>query len=51
MTTCEVVEIAGMVERTQVKFASTVRPGNLQAAMASANVHGIGVDELQQRGQ
>ncbi len=47
VTTCEIVEIAGMVERTKAKFASTVKPMNLHAAAASAIVHGIGVDEMQ----
>ena len=46
VTTCEIVEIAGMVERTKAKFASTVKPMNLDAAAASAIVHGIGVDEM-----
>ena len=48
VTTCEIVEIAGMVERTKAKFASTVKPTNLHAAAASVNIHGIGVEEMQQ---
>ena len=37
-----------MVERTKATFASTVKPTNLHAAAASVNIHGIGVEEMQQ---
>ena len=48
VTTCEIVEIAGMVERTKATFASIVKPTNLHAATASVSIHGIGVEEMQQ---
>ena len=46
-STCEVVEIAGVVADTGAKFATVVCPTTLGQSEDAAAVHGITVEELQ----